>query len=86
MINLASSFNGDVADESINLFEMAAPSETVDDDCEEEENAGSAWVVKNMSLSKFRRKLVEHFHIMWSRNKIVWPSAKPGIDTNQDNL
>jgi hypothetical protein len=76
----------DVADESINLFQMAAPSETVNDDCEEEENAGSARVVKNMSLTKFRCKLVEHFHIMWSRNKIVWPSAKPKIDTNQDNL
>ncbi len=76
----------DVADESINLFEMAAPSETVDDDCEEEQNAGSARVVKNMSLTKFRRKLVEHFHIMWSRNKIVWPSAKSRIDTNRDHL
>jgi hypothetical protein len=70
----------DVVDESIDLFEMAVLSETVNDDCEEEENAGSARVVKNMSLSMFRRKLVEHFHIMWSRNKIVWPTAKPRID------
>ena len=63
---------------------MAVPLETVDDDCEEEENAGSARVVKNMSLSMFRRKLVEHFHIMWSRNKIVWPTAKPRIDKDNN--
>jgi hypothetical protein len=75
----------DVVDESIDLFE-AVPSETLDNDCEEDENDGLPRVVKNMSLCMFRRKLVDHFHIMWSRNKIVWPSAKPRIDTNQDNL
>ncbi len=79
----------DVVDESIDVFERALPSGMGDNHWEqeeEEENAGLARVVKNISLSMFRHKLVEHFHIMWSRNKIVWPSAKPKIDKNQDTL
>jgi hypothetical protein len=43
----------DVFDESIDLFEMPVSSETVNDNCEEEEDAGLARVVKNMSLCKF---------------------------------
>ncbi|KAL3762008.1 hypothetical protein ACHAWU_002104 [Discostella pseudostelligera] len=47
-----------------------------------EDQAGqSTRVVKNLTLNFFRRKLIEHFHIMWSRNNIVWPQVRP---TNQN--
>ncbi len=47
-----------------------------------EDQAGqSTQVVKNLTLNFFRRKLIEHFHIMWSRNNIVWPQVRP---TNQN--
>lgn len=38
---------------------------------------GGTRVVSNLTLGFFRSKLVEHFHILWSRNKIVWPSVRP---------
>ena len=31
------------------------------------------WSVRHTSLSVFRRHLVEHFQIMYSRNEVVWP-------------
>ena len=37
-----------------------------------EDQAGkSTRVVKNLTLNFFCRKLVEHFHIMWSRRQII---------------
>ena len=37
-----------------------------------ESNSESSNVI-NMSQEKFRKKLVEHFNILFDQNKIVWP-------------
>jgi len=31
-------------------------------------------IVRNMSMKAFRRKLIEHFDIMFKQHKVVWPS------------
>jgi hypothetical protein len=33
--------------------------------------------VNNMSLKVFRRKLVNHFKILFARNEIMWPVRRP---------
>ena len=33
--------------------------------------------VKGMSLKVFRRKLVNHFKILFARNEIKWPTRRP---------
>ena len=33
-------------------------------------------VVKDLGLGYFRRRLVEHFDILWQRNEVVWPKRK----------
>ena len=30
--------------------------------------------VKHLQMNYFRKKLVEHFHILWMQRKLVWPS------------
>jgi len=34
-------------------------------------------LVKGMSLKVFRRKLVNHFKILFARNEIKWPVRRP---------
>jgi hypothetical protein len=31
-------------------------------------------VVRDMSLIEFRKKLIEHFTIMWHQRRVQWPS------------
>jgi hypothetical protein len=40
------------------------------------EHEGPVRVVRNLSLQFFRSKLVEHFDILWSQRRIVWPSRR----------
>ena len=35
---------------------------------------GDVRVVKNMSMFDFRRRLIEHFNILWRQGKVKWPS------------
>lgn len=37
-------------------------------------NQHSVRIVKDLSLDYFRDGLVEHFHILWSQKKVVWPT------------
>ena len=41
---------------------------------DDDESWDGARKVRNMTLEKFRSKLVEHFDILWKQNKIQWPS------------
>ena len=38
------------------------------------QEAAAPICVKDMSQSAFRRKLIEHFSILWNRGEITWPS------------
>ena len=42
----------------------------------QEQHTGEERIVKNLSLAYFRNKLVEHFHIAFERNEIVWPAHR----------
>ena len=35
--------------------------------------------VRDLSLPEFRRRLIEHFSILWSRHEVAWPT-RSGID------
>ena len=67
----------DVIDESNELFHSRDIQSEIGYD--EDGEVPLLRVVNKLSLRFFRNKLVEHFHIMWSRNKIVWPTARPPI-------
>ncbi len=73
----------DVVDESMDAFERDFNSEIGVHHQEDDDHDGSVIAVRKMSLSIFRRKLVEHFHIMWSCNKIVWPTVKQRLDDQE---
>ena len=32
-------------------------------------------IVRNLSQDFFRRRLIEHFDILWSKNEVVWPRS-----------
>jgi len=36
-------------------------------------------VVRNLSLNYFRRKLIEHFDILFQRKELVWPSHRASL-------
>ena len=38
------------------------------------QNQNSIRIVKDLPLDYFRDRLVEHFHILWTRNEVVWPA------------
>ena len=65
----------DVVDESNEVVD----SEVQSDMGYDEDGETPARVVNKLPLRFFRSKLVEHFHILWTRNKIVWPTARPPI-------
>ena len=73
-----------VVDEWMDAFERDFDSEIGVHHQEDDDHDRSVIAVRKMSLSIFCHKLVEHFHIMWSRNKIMWPTEKQRLD-NQDN-
>jgi len=37
----------------------------------------SVRVVRNLSLNYFRKKLIEHFNILFQHHELVWPSRQP---------
>jgi hypothetical protein len=47
---------------------------------------GVARNVTSMSLSLFRKKLVEHFDIKWSRNDLKWPRANRQAPTFSNDI
>lgn len=49
-----------------------------DDEDEDEElpTTGEVRTVRHLGLGYFRRKLVEHFDILWKQNKVKWPRRK----------
>jgi DDE superfamily endonuclease len=49
-------------------------------DARQERNAGHVRVVKDLSLSYFRAKLVQHFDIAFHKNEIVWPGKRNRIN------
>ena len=59
-------------------------SDESDDECDQLENKQSKngdRVVRLLSLNFFRRKLVEHFDILFNHNQIQWPSREDGCKT-----
>ena len=42
----------------------------------EREGATTVRVVKNLSLPYFRKKLIEHFDIAYSKNEVRWPGKR----------
>lgn len=62
----------DIADEYYEAFSR---------DIDDNDGGDTTRVVSNLTLRNFRSKLVEHFHIMWSRSRIVWPSARPHVQS-----
>jgi len=64
----------DVATDSFHLLNVEEDDETESQILEKGRERER--IVNKLSLKFFRSRLVEHFHIMWSRNKIIWPTAK----------
>ncbi len=45
---------------------------------EREEGVTTVRVVKNLSLPYFRKKLIEHFNIAFSKSEVQWPGKRNG--------
>ncbi len=59
--------------------EMLTVNDTVDNNDEPEQN-GAYFNIRHLGLTYFRRKLIEHFDILFKYNEIVWPSQRSHND------
>jgi hypothetical protein len=41
---------------------------------EDPDKNNSSKFIRNMTLREFRSVLIDHFHYLWSSNRVVWPS------------
>jgi hypothetical protein len=71
---------GDVGNAIQNLTHNLLDCTFVDDDDRDAETMSQdsilpngTRIVRHLSQKFFRQRLVEHFHILWERNELVWP-------------
>jgi len=68
--------DGGDPDFSRGLSTQISPGETASSSS----SSSGARLVRDMALIDFRKKLIEHFTILWRQRRIQWPSRNGGVE------
>ena len=64
-------------------FDRGLSSTASDPDSAEAQEPGTAdgfRYVRQMTQNQFRRRLIEHFDILWRQGKVQWPSRNGNVE------